>query len=47
VTVDLNSHIEDPVSTKAVRPEPHKTSIHGSVAISKPLIIENDDKQMA
>jgi hypothetical protein len=45
VTAELNIHLEDPVSTKTVRREPHKSSIHGRVAISKPLITENDAKR--
>jgi hypothetical protein len=45
VKEELNIHLEDPVSTKTVRRELHKSSIHGRVAISKPLITENDAKK--
>jgi hypothetical protein len=36
-TAELNSHLEDPVSTKIVRCELHKSGIHGRAAIAKPL----------
>jgi len=36
---------EDPVSTKPVRRELHKSSIHGRVAIAKHLITENNAKK--
>jgi hypothetical protein len=35
---ELNIHLEDPVSTKTVRRELHKSNIHGSAAIAEPLI---------
>jgi hypothetical protein len=38
VTAELKNHLEDPVSTKTVRRELHKSNSHGGVAISKPLI---------
>jgi hypothetical protein len=34
----MNIHLEDPVSTKTVRCELHKSNIHGRAAIAKPLI---------
>jgi transposase len=37
VTAELNIHLEDPVSTRTVRHELHKSNIHGRVAIVKPL----------
>jgi hypothetical protein len=42
VTAELNIHLKDPVSTKTVRRELHKSNILGRAAISKPLITEND-----
>ena len=44
VTAELNIHPEDPVSTKAVRRELHKSNIHGRAAIAKILITENSTK---
>jgi hypothetical protein len=41
MTAELNIHLEDPVSTKTVRREFHKSNIHGRAAIVKPLITEN------
>jgi len=37
---------EDPVSTKTVRRDLHKSNINGRVAISKPLITENNAKKL-
>jgi hypothetical protein len=37
-TAELNIHLEDPVSIKAVRRELHKSDIHGGAATAKPLI---------
>jgi len=45
VTSELSIHLEDPVSTKTVRREPHKSNIHGRPAIAKPLITENNAKR--
>jgi hypothetical protein len=42
VTAELNIHLEDTVSTKTVQRELHKSSIHGRVAIAKPLITESN-----
>jgi hypothetical protein len=42
MTAQLNIHLEDPVSTKTVRHELHKSDIHGRAAIAKPLIIESN-----
>jgi hypothetical protein len=39
---ELNIHLEDPVSTKSVRFELHKSNIHGRAAIAKPLITESN-----
>jgi hypothetical protein len=39
---ELNIHLEDPVSTKAVRRELHKSNIHCRAAIPKPLITESN-----
>jgi hypothetical protein len=36
VTAELNIHLEDRVSTKAVRRELHKSNIHGRAAVAKP-----------
>jgi len=36
---------EDPVSTKTVRRELHKSNVHGRVAIAKPLITEHNAKK--
>jgi hypothetical protein len=42
VTVELKCILKDPVSTKSVRSEIHKSSIHGRAAITKPLITESN-----
>jgi hypothetical protein len=42
VTGELNIHLEDPVSTKTVRCELHKSNIHCRAAIAKPLITESN-----
>jgi hypothetical protein len=42
VTAGLNILLEDPVSTKTVRCEIHKSNIHGRAAIAKPLINESN-----
>jgi hypothetical protein len=42
VTAELNIHLEDPVSTKNVRREPHKSSVHGRAVIAKRLITESN-----
>jgi hypothetical protein len=41
-TAETNVHLEDPVSTKTVQCELHKSTIHGRVAIAKPLITESN-----
>jgi transposase len=38
VIAELNIYLEDPVSTKTVRRELHKSNIYGRAAIAKPLI---------
>jgi hypothetical protein len=45
VTAELNIHFEDPVSTKMVQCELHKSIIHSTAAIAKPLITENNDNR--
>jgi hypothetical protein len=42
VTAELNIHLEDPVATKSVQRELHKSSIHGRGAVAKPLITESN-----
>jgi hypothetical protein len=42
VTVELNIRLADPVSTKTVRRELHKSNIHGRAAVAKPLITESN-----
>jgi len=39
-TAELNVHLEDPVSTKRVRREFHRSNFHGRSAIANPLITE-------
>jgi hypothetical protein len=41
-TEELNIHFEDPVSTKTIRRELHKSNIHGRAATAKPLIVESN-----
>jgi hypothetical protein len=41
VTAELSIHPEDPVSTKIVRRELHKSNTHCRAAVAKPLITEN------
>jgi hypothetical protein len=41
VTAELNIHPEDPVSTKTVQFEPHKSNIHSRDATATPLITES------
>jgi adenosine deaminase len=45
VTAELNTHLENPVSTKTVERELHKSNIHGTAAINEPLITENNAKR--
>jgi hypothetical protein len=45
VTAKLNIHLEDFVSTKTIWQELHKSKIHSTAAIAKPLIIENNAKR--
>jgi hypothetical protein len=42
VTAELNFLLEDPVSTKFVQCDLHKSNIHGRTAIAKPLITESN-----
>jgi hypothetical protein len=46
LTAKLNIHLEDPVSTKRVRYELHKSNIRGTGATAKPLITENNAKRL-
>jgi hypothetical protein len=39
---ELNILLDDPVSTKTVRSELHKSNIHGRVATAKPLTAESN-----
>jgi hypothetical protein len=41
VTAELNIHPEDPISTKTVQCELHKSNTHGRAANAEPLIIES------
>jgi hypothetical protein len=43
-TVELNIHLEDPVSIKNDRCELHKFNIHGRAANVKPLITESNSQ---
>ena len=45
VTAELRIHLQDPVSTKTVRRELHKSDIHGTPAIAKSLIAENNTER--
>jgi len=45
VTAELGIHLEDPVSTKTVRRELHKSNIHGKASIDKILTTENSTKR--
>ena len=38
ITSELNSGLQNPVSSKTVRRELHKMNIHGRAAIAKPLV---------
>jgi hypothetical protein len=42
VTAKLNIRLEDPVSTKTVGRELHKSNIHGRAAIAELLITESN-----
>jgi transposase len=42
VTAELNSHLEDPLSTKTVQYEHNKSNIHSRASIAKPLIAESN-----
>jgi transposase len=42
VTAEQYIHFDDPVSTKTLRCELHKSSIYGRAAIAKPLITERN-----
>jgi predicted transcriptional regulator len=46
ITAELNIHHEDPVSTKTIQCELHKSNIHDSsrAAFAKPLITESDSQ---
>jgi hypothetical protein len=42
VTVELNIHLDDPISIKTVQRGLHKSNIHGRAAVAKPLITESN-----
>jgi hypothetical protein len=42
VTAEMNIDLEDPVCTKTVRRELHKSNIHGRATIAEPLIAESN-----
>jgi hypothetical protein len=42
VTAELTNHLDDPVSTKTVQCELHKSKIHGKADVAKPLIAESN-----
>jgi hypothetical protein len=42
VTAELSIYFEAPVSTKILWHELHKSNIHGTAAIAKPLITESN-----
>jgi hypothetical protein len=42
VTAELNIHLEDPVSTKTIRCDLHKSNINGRAVTAKPLITESN-----
>jgi hypothetical protein len=42
LTAELNIYLEDPVSTKTVRRDFYKSSIHGDAAIAKTPITESN-----
>ncbi|XP_073410924.1 cytosolic arginine sensor for mTORC1 subunit 1 isoform X1 [Dendrobates tinctorius] len=47
ITAELNEHLQNPVSTKTVRRELHKSGFHGRAAIRKPLLsITNVSKHL-
>jgi hypothetical protein len=41
-TAEVNVHLEDPISTKTVRREQHKSKIHCWAAAAKPLITKSN-----
>jgi hypothetical protein len=45
VTAEVDTYLEDPVSTNTVRQQLHKSNIHGRAATAKPLITENSAKR--
>jgi 2-iminoacetate synthase ThiH len=45
VTTELNTYLEDPVSTNTVQRELHKSTSHCRAVIAKPLIPENNAKR--
>jgi transposase len=42
MTEELNIHLEDPVSTKTVQRELHKSNVRGRATLAKPLITESN-----
>jgi len=45
VTAELNTHLENSVSTKTIGRELHKSNTHGRAAIAEPLVTENNAKR--
>jgi hypothetical protein len=45
VTLELNIHLENPVSTKTVRQELHISNIHSRSVSAKPMITENNARR--
>jgi hypothetical protein len=45
VPAELDTHLKDPVYTKTVRQEFHKSNIHGTAAIAKSLITVSNSKR--
>jgi hypothetical protein len=40
-SAEVDIHLEDSVSTKTIRCELHRSNIHGTAAVAKPLITES------
>ena len=45
VTAELSIHLEDTVSTTTVRQDLHRSYIHGTPAIAKPVVTENNTER--
>ena len=42
ITSEMNTRLQNPVSTKTIQQELHAASIHGRIAISKPLVLRQN-----